>query len=184
MPYYLYSLNDPETGECRYIGQTVMAPKLRFYAYRREAKAGSTTYVSNWWRSLPKEPIMNVIGEVLTREMANYAEVMLIEQCKAEGVRLTNTRAGGMAGELADETKQKISSAMKGKPKSPEHRAKLMKSVATARTFITKESMKKSSESHKGQIPGNKGKTFGPLTEKHREAISRGLLDYNLTRKN
>lgn len=52
------------------------------------------------------------------------------------------------------------SAAAKGKPKSPEHRAKLRENLAKARAAQTKESRRKQSATMQGREPGNKGQPW------------------------
>lgn len=64
---------------------------------------------------------------------------------------------------LSEEHRKNIADALRGKPLSEEHREKIRKRMIEHKPWLgrkhTEETRKKQSESHKGQIPWNKGKT-------------------------
>ena len=66
----IYGLCDPDTGELRYVGQTIQDPQKRLSQHLTAAKRGRkryrsdypvTTLVGTWIRSLPRPPKMVVL---------------------------------------------------------------------------------------------------------------------------
>lgn len=73
--------------------------------------------------------------------------------------------------QLSEETKQRMSDASKGKPKSEEHRQKIAETIKNLGRIYThsKETRLKISAARKGKPAHNKGK---PLSDEHRQKLS------------
>jgi hypothetical protein len=132
----IYALLDPRDGEIRYIGRTVKALEVRLLQHlrdkgQREKRAEKrVTYRVYWVQSLKQQgvtPIIRLIQEVPVINM-DEAEDYWTEYFRSLGCRLVNAKAKG-PGKLGykhdEEARAAISAGNKGKPKSPEHRAKL-----------------------------------------------------------
>jgi predicted GIY-YIG superfamily endonuclease len=149
---YIYALLD-EQGDPFYIGKSVN-PKKRLYEHNARAKNGHKQYVYNKIRKLLRNPEYElgfmVLDEALEEEIDDK-ERYYIKKYKEDGYKLCNLSEGGEGGlnsETAlkiaenrhqngtsnhtEETKQKMSNASKGKPKSEQHKQAL--SVAWKRT--------------------------------------------------
>jgi len=130
---FIYGLNDPITGQCRYVGRAVNT-QARFYRHLWWAKKGSSRqHVYNWIRSLTAaglQPVLEVLDEV-PQSQWEFWEREYIRLFRAIFPGLTNASPGGdfiysWAGKKqSKETVEKRVSKLRGKPLSPEHRAKV-----------------------------------------------------------
>ena len=140
----IYTLKHPITNEIRYIGKTSKKLKERLACHISDAKVRRyKNHNSNWIFSLlvqKIEPIIELLDEVDDENWILF-EQYWISQFKSWGFRLTNLCSGGKGGignipsketiELrasklrgipcSKESKEKISKANKGKPKSLSH---------------------------------------------------------------
>lgn len=134
--WVIYSLIDPCSGEVRYIGWTTR-PRSRLHVHLSNARRGETYYVSRWIARLlseDKQPIMQIIA---TGKGAGYAEAeqQWIARYRAWGCRLTNLTDGGdgaIGYRHSAKSKERMSSAKKGKPVSDASRRNLEKGWTTA----------------------------------------------------
>lgn len=113
----IYTLSDPCTHELRYVGKTERSLAKRFREHRRNARKNSSIHLYCWWRSLSREPVVEVVEECTTTAELNEAERFWIVQFKALGFRLVNHSDGGEGQrglKHTPETKEKISRAIKG----------------------------------------------------------------------
>jgi hypothetical protein len=133
----IYALIDPRDGQTRYIGKTVRTPHRRL---RR-----------------------HLALETCNSEIAlNAAEIRQIAEHRACGVRLTNATDGGEGAtgwKGTAESRARLSAALKGKPKSPAHRAKVIAMVI---------GRKASAETKAKLSAARKGKNTTPRTEAYR----------------
>jgi hypothetical protein len=93
---FIYTLNDPETGEIRYIGQTVNSVHRRLTKHISDSKR-LNTHVNCWIKSLIKKGIKPVIQELdscLIEEL-DQTEIYWISQFKNWGFNLVNLTEGG-----------------------------------------------------------------------------------------
>jgi hypothetical protein len=139
---FIYGLRDPETLELRYVGQTIGAPERRRDGHVN-GSTRSRTRCAAWIRTLPAAPIVTVF-ETVPRGLLDDRERWWIAAMRASGANLTNNTPGG-ASSHAQNAGRNGGLALKGKPKSPEHRAKL--------------------------YAANLGKKRGPLSEETRRKI-------------
>ena len=140
----IYTLKHPITNEIRYIGKTSKKLKERLSCHISDAKVKRyKNHNSNWIFSLLEqeiEPVIELLDEVDDNNWILF-EQYWISQFKSWGFRLTNLCSGGKGGtgnipsketiELrasklrgipcSERTKEKISKANAGKPKSLSH---------------------------------------------------------------
>lgn len=118
-------LQDPQTHEIRYVGQTRSGLDRRLYihCYRSPSRKNNrTAYVYKWIDTLLRKGLKPYITELqaLPVDHLNNAEIYWIAYFKGTGCRLTNTQSGGNGG--WEHMKGKPS-AFKGKTVTPEARA-------------------------------------------------------------
>lgn len=123
---YVYALKDPITLEIRYIGQTIRSLKERLRKHISDA-GRSDRHICRWLLKLKNDgqtPLIELIGEYPINQL-DEIEINTIAKYRSSGVDLTNTSLGGQATRVfSDETKTKISNALKGKVQSAETRQK------------------------------------------------------------
>lgn len=176
---FIYGLNDPETGECRYVGKAD-DPKEALSRHLRDGRLKKKTHKSNWIQSLfdrNLSPILEILQEVPETEWELWERVW-IKASREIGMNLTNFAAGGegtsFPGKLnpmfgrkhSPETCAKISAAISGEKHeqfgkrgeqarrfgckdSPETRAK--KSAAKKGVKHSPEHVEKSAASRRGK---------------------------------
>lgn len=121
---FIYALNDPETGECRYVGKAD-DPRTRLPDHIKECRY-KTHHRANWIKSLIARglsPILEVIDEVPFEHWPQL-EVAYIEFFREQGFDLVNGTPGG-----------ENPPSQKGKKLSAEHRAKIVRSGAQNSNF-------------------------------------------------
>lgn len=146
---FIYALTEPGTKIVRYFGKA-NDPHERCFEHIRYAKQGKKWYTSRWIRKLfelGKRPDVHILCEVPRNDWARFeiAFITLGRQC---GFDLTNGTDGGDCGPLT-----------KGKPLSPEHRAKV--SAALKGREISLECRAKLRAARVGK----------PLSQEHREKL-------------
>lgn len=138
---FIYALNCPETGRCRYIGKADN-PIKRLAQHLCHPGKG---YRANWLRSLlahDLEPLLEILDEV-PKSQWQFWEREYIRIFRAIGFELTNGTEGGEGGRTREggpmggrkhtiETTQKISAAKTGEknnrfgiPHTPETKEKI-----------------------------------------------------------
>jgi len=127
---YIYALTDP-SGNVRYVGKT-RDPSGRLLNHQRTAQRGvRTAPVYRWLRELHEPPALVILQRVPAAE-ANAREVEWILRMRAiasPATPLLNVKPG-------------MPTALRGKPKTPEHRAAIAAGVqryydCTPRTPVT-----------------------------------------------
>jgi len=117
---YIYSLSDPNTKEIRYIGQTNDINRRLRDHINSSVNIKNKQYNTHkccWIRQLLEqgiEPIISIIEEMKTLEESNINERFWIEKLTNEGIKLTNSYISDVT-EFSSETRDKMSSAKKGK---------------------------------------------------------------------
>jgi hypothetical protein len=89
---YIYSLRDPNTYECRYVGQTGKSPILRLEEHLKDV---SLSHKSHWIQKLvsnEQRPILEILE--ITDDWSK-AERWWISEMKRRGENLTNATNGG-----------------------------------------------------------------------------------------
>ena len=125
----IYVLIDPRSGFIRYVGKSTQ-PYKRLSNHCCLGRL-DTSHKANWIRSLLRcglRPRLKNL-ESVQENKANERERFWISKLKADGVNLVNETDGGDGVTLTAEIRAKMSIGIgnyfRGKPKSPEHRAKL-----------------------------------------------------------
>jgi len=116
---FIYTLEDPDTNEIKYIGKTVKPLKTRLtnhiYSCKRE-----TNHRTNWIKSIikkGKKPIIKMI-DFCSWEKSQELETYWINKFKNEGanlVNLTNGGEGNLGLKLSKERRDKLTLAVSKK---------------------------------------------------------------------
>ena len=112
---FIYSLEDPETKEIRYIGKTVQKLEKRLTAHIYESKHRKN-HKCNWINKLNKNgnnPTIKLI-DIVSEDDWEFWEMYWIERFKSWGFNLVNHTPGGEGYRHSKETKEKIRQANSG----------------------------------------------------------------------
>jgi len=169
---FIYGLNDPETGKCRYIGKSDN-PAHRYRLHLWNASRYKT-HKDCWIKSLlssGKVPVLEVLREVPVAGWQVW-ERAFIEVYQERGFDLTNLAVGGLGGQSGKspsaETRLKLSLALRGRPgRIPSEGTRNKISNALSGRSLSLETIQKMSESRTGKCSPIKGK---PWSEKRRAA--------------
>lgn len=142
MAFFLYGLEDPLSGELRYIGWTVRL-EARLRRHMNDCRLRGSSHRENWLRSLKESglsPVLVVLACRQKRADILVAEREAIQRHRDQGCDLVNTAPGGEGGATftgrkhSAETLQKMSAAQRGHaPFSAAARTKV--SAATRERF-------------------------------------------------
>jgi len=147
--YGLFTLDDPTI--IRYVGQTKLSISRRLILHKNQSKnATNHTPVGQWIQKHRGQIGIRVLKENAER---NTDEIKMISKFRKLGIKLLNVTDGGDGNafiELSKEHKQKISEALKGKPKSKEHIENFRK-ARTGKGLWTDERKKSHSQKTKGK---------------------------------
>lgn len=184
---FIYGLNDPETGECRYIGKADDPHKRLFGCGGHLKRCHKKHHCACWIKSLVNRglrPLLEVLQEVPVLEWELW-ERAWISASRKIGMDLTNVTDGGDGTEGGEkhpsfgmrhsaEARAKISASLKGNKRtkgnklSPSHRAKI--GAALKGNKLSSEHCAKISAAKKGK----KGKKHSPETRARLSAILKG----------
>ena len=177
MTAFIYALNDPNTGKCRYVGKSVN-PKKRFRAHINSAVKPSSH--KNCWilglRQRGQAPHLEILDEVPMQEW-EFWEREYIRVFRAIGFDLVNLSDGGGRGMEGKQQPMSqriaVSQALKGKPKSAAH------CLAVSRALTGKKGRPHTPEWKAAQSVRMRGenhplfgKKLGPHTEEWKAAMS------------
>lgn len=131
----IYALCEPNGGEIRYIGKTIVELSKRLSRHLVAARCGEKTRKANWVRSLLSKgffPGIILVG--IVEGDGCLEEKAWIKYFRDEGLDLVNTTDGGEGTtggtwKLSDDTRRKMSLAQKGKKRSDEARHKMSQSA-------------------------------------------------------
>jgi len=197
-PVYIYALNDPVTGQTRYIGKTIdIQKRLKKHIQNARKEKCHRAY---WVCSLLDRglrPEIEMLAQIPEPEWQKW-ETDYIAYFHSMGFNLTNTTAGGEGGPLLPETCAKIRAATLGvknhnfgKHFSFETRAKI--SVARKGFKHTPETCEKMRLARLGKrhttetrlkiAAGNSGKTFSPETRSKISAAQLGEKSHSFGKR-
>lgn len=177
---YLYIIRNILNNKV-YIGQT-KNPEKRWKQHKSSCRNKPVQYIH---RAMAKYGIENFVYEIIAQsinqENADIIEIELIIQYDSRNPDAGyNFRAGGHVSERSEETKKRISEALKGKP-SPRKGVLLSEEQKTQMSIIAKKlgfmppnnKGKKLSEEHKQKLSViKKGKPGKPLSEETKMKLS------------
>jgi hypothetical protein len=122
MKTYIYTLENPETGEIRYVSKTTNI-KRRYYQHTNKKICNklSNKHLGNWLLSILNKdlkPILNIIEECENDWV--QSEIYWIEQFKVWGFNILNFTKGGegFSHKHSEESKKRMSLAQKGLKKN------------------------------------------------------------------
>lgn len=150
---FIYTLNDPRTGNVRYVGWT-MDKKRRFREHLNRCCV-EDTHKARWIRTLVSiglQPIMCAIEEVTAANRVDR-EIFWIQHFRNTGEQLTNLTDGGdgiVNYRHTPEAIEKFRTKLRGTPKSVQHRLKLAQ--ARLGTKASAETRAKMSQSRIGRV--------------------------------
>ena len=152
----IYTLNDPETLEIKYIGKTIQKLNKRLSGHITKAKYNRSTYCSCWIYSLllqNKKPIIKLI-EIVEDENWIEREQYWISLYKD---KICNHSIGGDSGSLGykqtKEHKDKISKSLKDRKRSNQECISISNgSKGKKLSEITKEKLRKANLGKKQSI--------------------------------
>lgn len=122
----IYGLHDSNSGELRYIGQTVNSVTHRLSQHLVPSSLKRHSYLARWLLGLVNlgtSPTWSVLAEAQDQAELDRLEVEHIARARADGIRLVNLSdgGGGRAGYMTpQDTKDKIAASQIGVPK-PKH---------------------------------------------------------------
>ena len=88
---YIYGLRDPHTNELRYVGKTMVDPRVRAQGHQAGAHNGSTMRVAHWLRSLGTDPVVTVFAENVPESIIELTEASYIRWMRSAGHPLLNS---------------------------------------------------------------------------------------------
>lgn len=184
----VYALCSSENMRERYIGQTIEPLVDRLKNHFRNAchPRGKHLHVCRWINRVLDDGYDVIIIALQFDAVWAEDERWWIAQYRAHGYNLTNATDGGegMLGVVwSDESRQKLSQKLKGKKKSPEHRAALSEANKN-RPPVTDETRRRLSAAKKGKRPKNldelirqrRGRPCPPEMRTHLSKILKGRL--------
>lgn len=139
---FIYALAHPKTGEIRYVGKSIN-PSARLRAHIGSARRSEYQHhTSRWIRTLLDaglEPVLIVLTEVPKGADWREVERKYVADFEAEGVRLTNSTAGGEGLDYRDPEDRaryiaNLTVAMAAYRKTPEGIASMARMFAAAHT--------------------------------------------------
>jgi len=143
-----------------YVGQTIRSLKRRF---KEHCALDKETYISRAIKKYGKENFtIEKVCECSNREELNRMEELFVKKMNSLSPNGYNLTGGGGSGEISQETREKLSLATKGIPKTKEHIRKVTDSILA------------SNPSHYKDM--NKSRKYRPLTSKQRSLIAKAKL--------
>lgn len=141
----------------QYVGMTTELMRRRLASHRSYAKKGCNSAVYRAWRKYgePEAKVLAVVEDHMVRETEQKA-IAIFQTMAPHGYNLLP----GGEGSIAEEARQKMSLASKGRPKSPEHRMRIsIGQIGRPGTWTGK---KQSAEHVEKRIAGHRGATRSP----------------------
>lgn len=139
-----------------YVGQTTRSIEIRWNEHKRDAPRRKTHFYRALQKYGPDNFLLEILCDCQNQEELDKKEIMFVKKLKSLSPNGYNHAAGNGTGHVSEETKQKMSVAHKGKPKSEEHRGAIRQSLLGKTHSL--ERKRKNSESHKGKHLSNETK--------------------------
>lgn len=171
-PIYIYALCDPDTGDIRYVGKTNnLALRLRSHQNERRE-----TRKCQWLKSLKRSgrlPLIRIL-EIVGEENWEDKERFWIAELRSYGVDLTNhTEGGDGVSGIDDEARRRLSAQMRKRMSDPAFRAKVFTEERSAKISEALSGKKKAPE-HVAKLRQNQpGHT---MSETAKRKISESLI--------
>ncbi len=144
--FYVYEHIRADTGDVFYVGKGT----------GKRAHIGNRHHRSEFWQRIVAKSggfSVRMVAENIPEDLAFLIEIEHIDKLKMMGVKLCNLTSGGdgTAGWVkTKEWREKVGNAHRGKPKSPETRAKISESVKNCGYIHSAEAREKISKTHLG----------------------------------
>ena len=165
----IYKITSP-TGKI-YIGQS-WDIENRQRQYKNDRAKGQpylhNSIIKYSWNTHTFE-IIHELQETITQEELNYWETFYWQKCKDGGLELLNVKEPGSNGKHSEESKRKMSEALKGKPRTS-HSEESRRKISEANGNISEETKRKLSEAGKGNKNSSGHKHSGESKRKMSEA--------------
>lgn len=127
MSAIIYCITNTLNGKS-YIGLTTQSLTARWEQHRRFSRKGSSTHFHNAIRKYGSDAFTCVILEETTVALMNERERYWIAE-QSPAYNMTIGGEGCVGVRRSPETRQRMSRAQKGRPRSPEYRAKISASL-------------------------------------------------------
>lgn len=163
---YIYGLLCPYDNIIKYVGQSTQNPRVRLYQHLRNDRKyndAKTTWINKVKRLNLKDKVEIVILEKCDKILLNEREKYWIKHFINEGIKLKNSTEGGDYNyTFTEETKQKISNKLKGRP-GIKHTEETKRKISENRKGqkLSEETKKIISEKLKGKNAGINNYMFG-----------------------
>ena len=173
---YIYTLQNPVTGEIRYIGRTKRCLRARLNSHISASKY-CKDHKANWIKYLIKNNLRPEIYllDIVEEELEDYWEKFYISLFKTWNFNLNNSTLGTESyGRHSAETRLKISISNTGKKRTEQQKAQI-KATRNLETFKSEEYREKISEIHKQRYIDNPELRL-------KRAILKGSKEFNVYR--
>ena len=163
---YIYGLLCPYDNKIKYIGQSTQNPKVRLAQHRNDTRYNNQK--SNWIKKIIKLGLKYELKIIILEKcedvkLLNEREKYWITHFINEGIKLKNCTDGGDNNyTFTEETKQKISNKLKGRP-GIKHTEETKRKMSENRKGqkLSEETKKIISEKRKGKYSGENSHMFG-----------------------
>ena len=172
-PGTIYALCDPNGGDIRYVGMTVVGVRARVDRHLYDARSGRHTHLSCWLRSLDQKPLVIELDAAPNEAALAHLERRWIAELRKGGARLCNHTDGGegVRRPMPTETRRRLSDTRK--------RMGLRPARATIEAAARANRGRHLSASHRAKLSAAVSHPRGPRSAATREKIRRALRGRN-----